>query len=103
MSGMDGGIELAELIRQLRGDLALAAWEGEGKELRFELGPIELEFQVAVESARQAGGKARVLVVDIGGDWQRTNSVTHRIKLTLQPRMGDGSPLVSGRAFPGEE
>ncbi|HZM76514.1 MAG TPA: trypco2 family protein [Candidatus Limnocylindrales bacterium] len=103
---MDDGVELAEIVRQLRGELALAAWQGEHQELKFELGPIELEFHVVVEKSKAGGGKARVLVADVDGRRQQTSSITHRIKLTLQPRLRDEpdrSPHIAGRALDGEE
>jgi hypothetical protein len=99
-------IGLAEVIRQLRGDLALAEWEGGHKDLKFELGPIELEFAVVVDSSRQAGARARLWVVDLSANGKKGLSVTHRIKLTLQPGNPDepeGRPWVAGRSADGEE
>jgi hypothetical protein len=99
-------IALAEVIRQLRGDLALAEWQGEGKDLKFELGPIELEFAVVVDSSRQAGARARLWVVDVNADGRKGSSVTHRIKLMLQPRdpaAPDRQPWVADRPVDGEE
>jgi hypothetical protein len=37
-------VELAKVIGQLRQELTAAMWEGEGEDLRFELGPVELEL-----------------------------------------------------------
>jgi hypothetical protein len=44
-------IELAEVIGELRRELQAAMNDGEGEQLRFELGPVELEATVAVEKA----------------------------------------------------
>lgn len=41
-------VELAQVIGQLRQELSAAMRDGEGKDLRFELGPVELELTVAV-------------------------------------------------------
>jgi Trypsin-co-occurring domain 2 len=103
---MDDGIGVAEVLRQLRGDLALAEWQGEGKEPRFELGPIELEFQVTVDSSRQGGAKARLWVVEAGLESTQARSATHRIKLTIQPRQSqhpDRKPWISSEAAEGEQ
>jgi len=52
-------IPLASAIRALRTELQEAVRAGEGEDLRFALGPVELELQV------QAGSEgARLLVVD---------------------------------------
>ena len=42
-------VELAELIGQLRADLTEAMRAGEDADLRFEVGPVELELIVAVD------------------------------------------------------
>ncbi len=41
-------VELAQVIGQLRQELTAAMRDGEGEELRFELGPVELELTVGV-------------------------------------------------------
>lgn len=51
-------VEFAQVIGQLRQELSAAMREGEGEDLRFELGPVELELTVAV--SREAGPNAKV-------------------------------------------
>src|SRR6478752_1562452 len=51
-------IELAQVISQLREELDSARRAGQDEDLRFELGPVELELMVAVD--RQPGPAARV-------------------------------------------
>jgi hypothetical protein len=98
------GVGLAEVLRQLRGDLYLAEWQGEGKEPRFELGPIELEFAVVVDSSRGGSAGAKLWVVDVSAEGKRTAQTTHRIKLTLQPTDAQGRRTsVSGEVLDGEE
>jgi hypothetical protein len=46
--------ELAQVIGQLRRELSVAMREGE--DLRFELGPVELELTIAV--SKEAGPNA---------------------------------------------
>jgi hypothetical protein len=92
-------IELAEMIGRLREDLAEAMHAGDGAELLFELGPVELELTVAM--AKEAGPSAKVKfwVVELGADTKFTANSTQKIKLTLEPRSAaqpDRKPLISG-------
>lgn len=98
-------IELASVIRDLRAELQQAIAAGQDEELRFELGPIELEVSVAVERSTGAAGKVRFWVVELGGNRAQDANDTQRIKLALNPRLGDGtqSAFVGGRAVPGED
>jgi len=54
------------VIRDLRDELERAIAAGEGEQLRFELGPIELEATVAVERSDGASGKVRFWVAEGG-------------------------------------
>lgn len=102
---MGDGIELADLIWQLRHELSRAMWAGERTDLRFEAGPVELELTVVVERATQPGMKARLVVVDAEVGTRHTSAVTQRVHLTLHPRMAaapDQSPLIHGAPLPGE-
>jgi hypothetical protein len=78
-------IPLAQAIRALRREILAAIREGEDKDLRFGLGPIELELQLAI--SREAGGEAGIAfwVVTIGGKGSRTSATTHTVKLVLMP------------------
>jgi Trypsin-co-occurring domain 2 len=60
-------IELAEVIGELRPELQEAINAGEGEQLRFELGPVELEPTVAVEKGGGGGVKVRFWVLELGG------------------------------------
>jgi Trypsin-co-occurring domain 2 len=51
-------IELAEVIAELRRELQEAMNAGEGEQLRFELGPVELEATVAVEKSGGGGSRS---------------------------------------------
>jgi hypothetical protein len=91
-------IELAEVIQQLRRELDEAIVMGKDEHLRFELGPIELEVMVGLESKGTGRAKVRFWVAELGADGEISRSSTQRIKLTLRPKMrGLGqSPWVSG-------
>ncbi|MFL6122300.1 trypco2 family protein [Actinophytocola sp.] len=97
-------VELAEMIAQLRAELVEAMRAGDGAELRFELGPVELELTVAMSKEVKPGAKVRFLVVELGADAALASSSTQRIKLTLAPRRpGEpGPPTISGAEEHGE-
>lgn len=97
-------LELSEVIQELRRELQTAMTGAAGEALRFALGAIDLEVTVAVEKTGGAHGKIRFYVFELGADGSASNTSTQRIKLTLQPRLADGStPMVSGQAIPGED
>jgi len=97
-------VSLADLIYQLRGDLYRAAWQGEGKDPKFVVGPVELELSVVVDSSRGGGASAALWVVDVSAQAKWSSQATHRIKLTLQPVGPEGRPSkISGEAMAGEE
>src|SRR5262249_30699082 len=101
---MEGGIGIAEVIRQLRGDLNLAAWQGENAEPRFGLGEVELEVEGVLGTSRGGDATARLWVVDASWSGKASKTASHRVKLTLQPKDREGRKTsVSGRALDGEE
>jgi hypothetical protein len=78
-------IELADVIRQLRVELDNAGAAADGEDLRFELGPIDLEVTVGLEAVGGGEGRVRFWVVELGGDARATSISTQRIRLTLNP------------------
>jgi hypothetical protein len=101
---MDDGIELSAVIWQLRHELSRAMWGGEDADIRFDVGPIQLELTVAVEKATQPAMKAKLLVLEAGADLRRAATTTQKINLTLTPRRANGTgPLeVKDQASPDE-
>lgn len=99
------GVELAELIEQLRAELIKAMSTGAGTGLRFELGPVELELTVAVDREVKPGAKLRFWVVELGTEAKVADKATQRIKLTLEPRRA-GQPaakvIISGEELDDE-
>lgn len=98
-------VELAELIDQLRAELTRAMRSGEKEELRFEVGPVELELTVVVQREGAAGAKVKFWVMEVGTDAKASAGSTQRIKLTLDPRRAgqpDRRPTISGAASAGE-
>ncbi|MGH3698852.1 MAG: trypco2 family protein, partial [Pseudonocardiaceae bacterium] len=88
----------------LRQELSAAMREGEGEDLRFELGTVELELTVAVSREAGPNAKVRFWVIELGADATVSSQATQRITLTLDPhRRGvAGKPIISGPAQPRE-
>ena len=89
-------VGLADAIKALRQELAAAMDEGQGKSVRFELGPVEMEFLLQV--TKDAGGSAGVKfwVVSLGGQGGISSGSTHRVKLALTPKDASGGlPLIA--------
>ena len=98
-------VELAELISQLRSELSEALHTGEGSDVRFELGPVELEVTVAVAKEARPGAKVKFWVVELGADGTASSNTTQRIKLSLEPQQAGQPgrrPLISGDEVAGE-
>ncbi len=95
-------IELSAVVRELRNELTTAIEAAKDEPLKLELGAIELEFSVAVTQEDDLGGKLKFWVLELGSDLKDITASTQRVKLTLQPRLGDRTPWVSGEAEPDE-
>jgi len=80
-------IELCEVITQLRSELEESRKAGDGEDLRLELGPVELEVNVAIQKVAGVGAKVKFWVVELGTDGKLSATTTQRVKLTLQPRL----------------
>ena len=88
-------VGLADAVRALRAELTSAMAEGADQALRFELGPVEMEFLLEVN--REAGGQGgvRFWVVSLGGSGSVARGSTHRVTLQLVPRTSSGgAPLI---------
>lgn len=97
-------IELAAVVRDLRAELESVIAAGRDEELRFELGPIEMETTVVVDRSTDMSGKVRFWVMEAGADRKTDTSNTLRISLSLEPRLAatGRSPLIDGQGEPGE-
>ncbi|GAB2620547.1 hypothetical protein GCM10027168_60760 [Streptomyces capparidis] len=97
-------IELSKVIEELRNELETAVAAGAGRALRFELGPIEVEVEVAITKEKGGGAKVRFWVVDAEAQGKLSDAATQRIRLTLEPKVAATGrrPEVSGAAVPGE-
>ncbi|MFD8935183.1 trypco2 family protein [Streptomyces sp. NPDC059578] len=99
-------IGLAEAVHQLRAELETAMAEGADKHLRFELGPIELEFQVDLRRTGGVDGALRWGVVSLGGKKELSSGSGHRVTLVLNPKnsvTGENAEVSAMRWLPGEK
>ncbi|TDC25080.1 hypothetical protein E1265_07880 [Streptomyces sp. 8K308] len=93
----EGVVGLAEVIRQVRRELARAREDGADDGVRFAVRQVSLEFAVQVHQAGdgRAGLRIGVLTADVGGGVSRDR--THRIQVELGPEDGAGGMLRVGR------
>jgi Trypsin-co-occurring domain 2 len=99
-AAVDVEIPLADAVRALRRELQEAIRRGEGEELQFALGPIELELQLSV--SKETGGEAGVAfwVITIGGKASRNRAETHTVKLSLTPVTPSGASVLVADELP---
>ena len=83
------GIDLPEVVAELRSELALAIEAGKDEQLRFEVGPIELELTVAVEKSGKTNGKVKFWVVEMGAEGRLASTATQKVNISLIPRQAD--------------
>jgi Trypsin-co-occurring domain 2 len=90
-------VPLARVVQGLRSELVEAVRAGEGEEIQFALGPVELEFEVVVEVTAGASGGVRFWVLSFGASGDRSSTDTQTVRLTLTPtrrRAGSASEDV---------
>ncbi|MFC9602169.1 trypco2 family protein [Streptomyces niveus] len=90
-------VGLADAVRGVRAELQAAMADGAGEDLRFEVGPVELEFAVDVRKERAGDASAKVYVLSFGAKGSAAATSTHRLKFTLQPQDAHGNTAkISG-------
>jgi hypothetical protein len=93
-------IPLAAAIRSIRREILAAVREGEDEDVRFALGPIELELHVTMARELGAEGGVKLWVVSAGGKRTDTSERSHTVRLSLTPRLAsavdDERPLIVG-------
>jgi Trypsin-co-occurring domain 2 len=96
----DARIPLSSAIGALRRELVEAVRSGEGEELRFALGTVELELQVAAEKKAGVEGGVKFWLLSLGGGGSRSSGDTQTIKLSLtavrDSPEGPQSPVLVG-------
>lgn len=93
------GIGLRDAVAAIRAELAAAMADGAGHDLKFDVGPVQLDL--AIDVTGQAGGEAgiKVWVLSLTGNASAAVTHSHRISVTLQPvdRSTGGQPRISDR------
>lgn len=90
-------ISLADAIGQLRRDISEAVAKSKDQDILFEVGQVEMQFEVAVE--REVGGSAGVKfwVVNAEAAASTTRTGTHTLTVPLLPRTAAGGPVLTER------
>jgi len=98
----DSDTSLADAITAVRRNLIRAQKEGEGDEVRFTVGTIEMEFAVDVTKKTGADISVNVLnLISLGGKGDRSRAETNRVKIVLNPHTIDGQPFEVASARKG--
>ncbi|MFC1418297.1 trypco2 family protein [Streptacidiphilus cavernicola] len=79
-------IELSAAVRAVRDQLTQAAMEGAGSAVRFEVGPIQMEFAVEIRREAGASGGVRAWVLSAEAEAKASRGSTHRVSFTLTPK-----------------
>jgi hypothetical protein len=82
----DTWVGLAEAIGELRRELESALTSAAEPRIRFELGPVELEFTVDFKNTGGVDGGIRWGVVSFGAKGEHAAQHGNRLKLVLQPK-----------------
>jgi Trypsin-co-occurring domain 2 len=86
-------IRLRDAVQALRGEIMQAAEAASIQSVRFELGSIEMEFQVVVK--REGGGEAKlgfhIFAADatVGASGKIADERTQKVKIVLNPVLVD--------------
>ncbi|MCQ4206877.1 trypco2 family protein [Streptomyces longispororuber] len=89
-------IGLAAALKGLRTELAEAALDAEGDPVRLLVESVDLELQVAVTDATEAGGGVKFWVVSLDGKVSGSTAVTHTVKLQLSAETVAGDRVRTG-------
>ncbi|MFI5888129.1 trypco2 family protein [Streptomyces sp. NPDC051554] len=96
-------IGLADAVEAVRDQLIEAAGRNASQDVRFQVGPITMEF--TVELRREASGKAEVKAWILGSsaEGKVTKSNLHRVQLTMTPLDSTtGQPYEISNPDPGD-
>ena len=84
------GIELSQMIVDLRRELQQAQQLGAAEDLKFRVGDIDIELQVT--TTKEAGAKTGVKfwVCEAGAEGKMASQAIHKLRLKLTPIVGKG-------------
>jgi hypothetical protein len=89
-----GRLGLVELIRALRSELFEAAQAGGGSELIFDVGPIDLDLEVAVTKGGKGNVGVQFWVFTASGGGSYQSAHTQKLHLQLTPKARSGTDWV---------
>ncbi|GJF35057.1 hypothetical protein KNE206_77570 [Kitasatospora sp. NE20-6] len=92
-------IGLADAVTAVRNELMEAAAQGESQALAFDVGPVEMEFEIELRAEARAGGKFRAWVVSAEAEAGVSRGSTHRVSFTLTPRTRGAGPAPAPGSF----
>lgn len=90
---MEHGLGLAEVLLALRSELQQAIVAGQGQDVRFRLGTVDLEFQVVLTREGEGQGGIKFWVLELGASARVASTATQTLKLQLTPVDRRGGPL----------
>ena len=94
-------VDLADAIEAIRSQLVDAAERGAGSELAFEVGDIQLEFNVQLSHDQKVKGGVKAWVLTAGYESARNLAETQRVSVTLSPkRRATGERVTVGNDAP---
>ncbi len=76
---------VADVIKELRAELVEATAEGDGQDIRFDMGDIQMELVAQVERKGEAGLNLKVLGVGFEGGGGASSASTVKLTLNLKP------------------
>ncbi len=94
---MENGIELRQVVDQLREELGSLAQTASGEELQFIVEGIEVELQCGVTKGVGTDTKAKFWVLEVGAKGEYTTETTQTIKLKLKPIQKGAKPGTETR------
>jgi NTP-dependent ternary system trypsin peptidase co-occuring protein len=98
----DSGMSLAECHNCGPAELIRAQKEGEGDDIRFTVGTVEMEFAVDVKKRAGTGISVNVLsLIFLGGKGDVSRAEINRVKIVLNPHTIDRQPIEVAKASKG--
>jgi Trypsin-co-occurring domain 2 len=88
---------LAEWIGALRAELRRAQDAASGEDIRFLVGPVELELEIVSTREADGSGQIRFWVLSAGASARVGRESTQRITMTLTPESPSGPLKVGDR------
>jgi Trypsin-co-occurring domain 2 len=92
-------LSLSDAIESIRSELAVAQRKGEQADLKFEVGEIELELEIAAELGASAGAEAKWFVVTAKTDAQYKESKKQKITIKLKPIGANGKSIEVSKSL----